>query len=214
MKEIVIIGAGNHGRVLFSLIINLNKFKILGFYDDKIKIGTTIETYNKYKYRVLGKISDIKKIKSKFSAIIGIGDNYQRNNVYKKLNKYQNIKWAKIISNNSVVYNEKSIGEGSVILNNVNIGIGGKIGKHCIVNNNSSLDHDCKVGDFTSIAPGVIIAGNVTIGNMCHIGIGAIIKNNLKIYDNTIVGSSSFVNSNCKKNSVYIGVPAKFVKSR
>ena len=43
---------------------------------------------------------------------------------------------------------------------------------------------------------------------------GSLIKNNLKILDNTIIGSGSFVNKDCKKNSIYLGSPAKKISTR
>ena len=36
----------------------------------------------------------------------------------------------------------------------------------------------------------------------------------IKIGENTVIGGHSFVNKDCKKNSIYFGVPAKKIRKR
>ena len=59
MNEIVIVGAGAFGREVVWLIERINKvnnqWKIKGFIDDNIAIGTKVENYS-----VIGKVSDLK----------------------------------------------------------------------------------------------------------------------------------------------------------
>ena len=83
-------------------------------------------------------------------------------------------------------------------------------------------------------ALGIVISRMVTLGNNCkiyqHVTIGAgregypTIGNNVVIYsncticgkitigDNVIIGANSFVNKNIPSNTVYGGVPAKYIK--
>ena len=214
MKNIIIIGSGGQSRVIFSILIDQNLFNIAGFCDDDRETGTVIESYGNKKYKVICNTAQLKTNKKKLYAVLGIGDNYQRYKIYSKLNKLNNIKWQKIISKKANVFDKSKVGEGTVIFNNVNIGIGSTIGSHCIINNNCSVDHDCIISDFSSLAPGVITGGGVVINKNCHIGIGTSIKNGIEIQSNTVVGSGSFVNKNCKKNSLYFGIPAKYIKKR
>ncbi len=37
MKKILILGSGSHSKVIFSEIINLKKYKIIGFIDENKK---------------------------------------------------------------------------------------------------------------------------------------------------------------------------------
>ena len=67
---------------------------------------------------------------------------------------------------------------------------------------------------FSSTGPGAITGGNVKLKNFSHLGIGCVVKNNIVINENVICGGKSYVNKSCKKNSVYFGVPSKFIKSR
>lgn len=214
MKRILILGSGSHSKVIFSEIISLKKYKIVGFIDEKKKKNTKILNYRKKDYKILGKITDLKKINFD-CAVIGVGDNTTRKEIMHRaeINK-RNIKWEKIISINAKISINVKIGNGTVIISGSNINFGTKIGSHCLINSCSSIDHDNTFGDFSSTGPGVITGGNVSIGQYCHLGIGSKIKNNILIDKKTIIGGNSFVNKNCKNNSIYFGVPAKFVKKR
>ena len=45
MKKIIIFGTGDHARVIFSEIIQLKNFKVLGFSDNLLKKGKIIEIF-------------------------------------------------------------------------------------------------------------------------------------------------------------------------
>ena len=214
MKKILIFGSGSHSKVVFSEIINLKKYKVIGFIDEDKKINKKIINYKKKDYKILGKIRDIKKIKFD-CAVIGVGDNSIRKKIKDKAEIVKrNIKWEKIISKNAKVSINVKIGNGTVIISGSNINVGAIIGAHCLINSCSSIDHDNILQDFSSTGPGVVTGGNVSIGKYSHLGIGSKIKNNVVIDANTIIGGNSFVNKNCKNNSIYFGVPAKFIKKR
>ena len=214
MKKILILGSGSHSKVIFSEIINLKKYKIIGFIDENKKKNKKIISYKKKDYKILGKISDLKKLNFD-CAVIGVGDNSIRKKIVDKAETIKrNIKWERIISINAKISINVKIGSGSVIISGSNINVGTTIGSHCLINSCSSIDHDNTFSDFSSTGPGVITGGNVTIGKYSHLGIGSKIKNNITIDMKTIIGGNSFVNKNCKNNSIYFGVPAKFVKTR
>ena len=214
MKKIIIFGGGVHSKVVFSEVIQLRKFSILGFIDDFIRKGKIIETHKSKVYKNLGKIKDLKKFKN-VNGIIGIGTNYIRKKIVEEINTLiKNFKWATVISENSIINGKVSIGDGSVIISNSVINTGTIIGNHCLINTSSSIDHDNKFDDFSSTGPSVTTGGNVCVGEMSYLGIGSIIKHQINIGKNTIVGGNSFVNKNCEDNSVYYGVPSKKIRTR
>ena len=214
MKKIIIFGTGVHSKVVFSEIIQLRKFSILGFIDDFIEKGEIIETHKRKKYKNLGKIKDLKKFKN-VSGIIGIGTNYVRKKIFEEINTLiKNFKWATVISKNSIINGKVTIGDGSVIVSNSVINTGTIIGNHCLINTSSSIDHDNKFDDFSSTGPSVTTGGNVSVGEMSYLGIGSTIKHQINIGKNTIIGGNSFVNKNCEDNSVYYGVPSKKIRTR
>lgn len=213
MKNIVIFGSGGHAKVIFSEILkHKNKYNFLGFVDSSKRKGQSVIKINKKSYKVVS----IKYIKTKnLYGVIGIGDNYLRHKVYKKIIKQlANLKWETIISKDSIISPNIEIGSGSVILGNSFIGTGSRIKEHCIINSSNSIDHDNFFENFSSTGPGVITGGNVKVDNYSHLGIGCVVKNNISIKENVICGGKSYININCKKNSIYIGTPCKFKKNR
>ncbi len=205
MKKFVIIGSGNHARVIASELLKKKKF--LGFVDNKkTKIS---EQFKKY---YLGNIEFFKlKKSSQYQVIIGIGRGDLRSKIVKKINRKKiKINWGIFISDKALVMPNVKIGEGSVVLKGCIINNNCELGKHCHLNTRTILDHDNILSDYTGTGPGVITGGNVKVGFESFIGIGSIIKNNIKIDTQTVIGSGSVVVKNTKKKSIYFGNPAKF----
>ena len=216
MKNLLIFGSGDHSKVILSEALKLkHKYNILGFCCDKNKIGKTIFKKGKKKYYVVCNFRNFKeKLRIKnFYGIIGIADNFVRKKIFVNLKKFK-IKWESIISIDSKINTNVKIGKGSFVASNSFINTGTIIKEHCIINTSSSLDHDNLFKNFSSTAPGVITGGNVKVEESSHLGVGAKIQNNILIEKNTIIGSGSLVVTNCKKDSVYFGSPAKFIRKK
>ncbi len=209
--KILIIGAGGHAKVIVDIIKKENKFEILGFLDNSLKKGKKI-----LGYEVLGNEDDINLLMSKqnvFGGIIAIGDNYSRSLLAKKIKKLcKEFKFINCIHPMSSIAFDVTLGEGNVVMAGATINTSSKIGNHCILNTNSSIDHDNNLQNFSSLAPNSVTGGNVIVGKFSAIGIGATIQQNISIADNCIVGASSLVNKNTKSDSVYYGVPARFIR--
>jgi sugar O-acyltransferase (sialic acid O-acetyltransferase NeuD family) len=210
--NILIFGSGSHAKVIFSEIVNYNKYNIIGFVDERKKSKTLIIKYKNKKYYTIGKIS--KNVKRKdVRGIIGVGSNFIRKKIYKNIILINKIfKFENVISKNAIINANVSIKEGSFIASGVVINQGTNIGKHCIINTSSSIDHDNTFEDFSSVAPGVITGGNVIVRKNSSIGIGSIIKHQVEIKQNTVIGGNSFVTKNCDANFLYFGSPAKKIK--
>ena len=77
MKKIIIFGTGSHAKVIFSEIVQLKNFKVLGFSDSISKKGKIIEIFKNKEYQNLGNLNHIKKYKNIY-GIIGVGHNFLR----------------------------------------------------------------------------------------------------------------------------------------
>jgi sugar O-acyltransferase (sialic acid O-acetyltransferase NeuD family) len=149
-------------------------------------------------YYILG----VNSPSSKYKVYSFFKDNYHIN-----INNYTNI-----LANNINLPTKYIIGKGCVINFGVTIGPFTQLGNFVTVNRNSSIGHHNVIGDFVTISPGVNIAGNCKIGCNTLIGIGATIINNITIGENVIIGAGSVVTKDVPSNTVYYGVPAKFIK--
>lgn len=202
-KNVVIIGAGGHAKVIADIITKSND-NVIGFLDDNLDIQNKTIYLNK---TVLGTTKDIDKYKE-YYFIIGIGNNNIRENI---ANSYD-LKWYTAIHPNAIIANEVSIEEGSVVMAGSIINTGTKIGKHCIINTKSSLDHDNIIENYVHISPGATLAGTVHIKEKTWICAGATIINNITIAKNNIIGAGSVVIKDInEENGTYVGVPARRV---
>ena len=209
MKNLIIFGSGDLAKIVFYEVIQKKDFKLLGFINESKKENSIVIQYKGQKYNTL----NLDKINGEVNGIIAISDNHRRRECYKKtIKKNKKIKWAKIISENSFIGKETSVGKGSIILQNSVINHGSKIGDHCIINTSNSIDHDNIFHDFSSTGPGVITAGGVKVGKLSFLGIGAKVKQYINLGQNVIVGGNSFVNKDCKPNNVYYGNPIKLIR--
>ena len=105
------------------------------------------------------------------------------------------------------------MGEGNAVMAGAIINTDTEIGSHCIFNTNCSVDHDNRIANFASIAPNAVTGGSVMVGEFSAIGIGATVKHNVSVGYNCIIGASSLINKDTKSNSVYYGIPAKFIRN-
>jgi sugar O-acyltransferase (sialic acid O-acetyltransferase NeuD family) len=210
--KIIIIGAGGHSKVIVDIIQNEQKYEIAGFIDNNLPTGHKV-----LDYKVLGKKEEINTLINKheiFGGIIAIGDNFIRSNVEKKIKQLCNeFKFINCIHPKSNIAFNVVMGQGNVVMAGATINTSSEISNHCIFNTNCSIDHDNRIANFASIAPNAVTGGNVEVGEFSAIGIGATVKHSVSIGYNCIVGASSLVNKDTKSNSVYYGIPAKFIRN-
>jgi sugar O-acyltransferase (sialic acid O-acetyltransferase NeuD family) len=210
--KVIIIGAGGHSKVIVDIIQNEQKYEIAGFIDNNLPMGHKI-----LDYKVLGKEDEINTLINKheiFGGIIAIGDNFIRSNVEKKIKQLCNeFKFINCIHPKSNIAFNVVMGEGNVVMAGATINTSSEISNHCIFNTNCSIDHDNRIANFASIAPNAVTGGNVEVGELSAIGIGATVNHNVSIGYNCIIGASSLVNKDAKSNSVYYGIPAKFIRN-
>lgn len=202
-KEVIIIGASGHGKVIAD-IIQLNGNIVKGFLDDNEKIqGKSIVGFP-----VLGKTEDYVKYPD-CEFVIAIGDA----DIRKRLADSLDVKWHTAVHPKATVSKlDTSIGEGTVIMANAVVNPSSRIGRHCIINTGAVVEHDNVLGDFVHISPNATLAGAVTVGKMTHIGVGAAVKQVISITSDCIIGAGTVVIKDITESGTYVGVPARKIK--
>lgn len=147
--------------------------------------------------------------------LIGIGENSLRKRIAELLlTEIPELTIHTCIDPSSVVFSSALVEQGSVIMPGTVIAANAKIGKHCIVNTNSSIDHDSRMNDFSSVGPNSSMSGRATLGSLSHLGVGANVIQGLSVGHNSVVGAGGIVTQDIGSNSVFMGVPAKFIRAR
>lgn len=199
MKNVVIIGAGGHAKVIAD-IVECSGDSVLGFLDGFTSATTFLGK------PILGKDTDFKKYID-YDFIVAIGDPNARERI---VNSMDGAKWYTAIHPKSIISSiETSIGEGSVIMANAVINPCAQIGKHCIINTSAVVEHDNQIEDYVHISVGTKLAGTVHVGKRTWVGVGACVRNGIKICNDCMIGAGTVVVKDIDLPGTYIGVPAK-----
>ncbi len=205
-------GASGFGREVMPIARQLlevnqtNKNAELVFVDDSPESNQinghqilTFEQFNTY------------PAKSKYLAI-AIANSKVREMLFDKIKNNGIHHWS-ITALQSMLMDDCSVGENSILCPFVTLTSNIKIGKSFQANIYSYVAHDCVIGDFVTFAPSVKCNGNVEISDHAYIGTGAIIKQGkpgrpLKIGRGAIIGAGAVVTKNVPEGVTVIGNPA------
>jgi sugar O-acyltransferase (sialic acid O-acetyltransferase NeuD family) len=197
--EMIIYGAGGHGRVILDCLLSLGDNIPLIFDDDPEKISLMgIEVHNHYS----GIMHQHDKI------IIAIGDNILRKMISEKTEHRP----GSVAHGSAIISPFAQIGEGSVVLQGAIVQAGAVIGSHVIVNTGARIDHDCKIGDYSHIGPGAVLCGGVKIEEGVLVGAGAVVKPYIEIGSWATLGAGAVVVKNVIRQAIMAGNPAKALR--
>lgn len=199
MKQLVIIGASGHGKVVADIARRNEYDKILFLDDDE-----SLEYCDSYP--IVGKCTEFINFDCDFIVAIGNAETRQRIHGWLEANGKAVVP---LIHPSAVIGENVNIGIGTVVMAGAVINPGTQIGKGCIINTCSSVDHDCVLGDFVHVAVGAHMAGSCTIGERTWIGAGSTVSNNINICADCMIGAGAVVIRDIEKPGTYIGIPAK-----
>lgn len=158
--NLLILGAGSHGRDVMEIAESLRIFNKIRFLDDHVQ--------GEY---IIGKCKDAMKFRGEYPcAFIAIGDNEKRRK-YAKFLKERNFLIPKLISPLAIVSPNADIGEGTVVHPQGTVGEA-KIGKHCIIASNSTISSEVVMGDYSRADSGSIVPKGMKVpeGTLLEIG--------------------------------------------
>ena len=205
-KNLLILGAGGHGKVVADTALGTGQWQQIAFLDDKDGLHKVMGI------PVIGKPIDFKSLKKDYKyAFVAVGNNKLRLEWIERLSN-AGFKIPTIIHPVSFVSRTSSIGEGTVVMAGAIINASTNIGRGCIINTSSSVDHDCNLEDGVHISPGVHVGGTVSIGKCTWVCIGSSIANNTVIGKNAIIAAGASVIQNVPDNVMVAGVPAVLKK--
>lgn len=210
-RNIIIIGASGHAKIIIDIIEQLGYYHIVGLIDSFKPKGSFI-----FEYEILGSENDIPKLSEIYNfntGIIAIGDNWTRKKIHKKIIKIApSFEFISAIHPKSVIGKNVKIGQGTVIMAGAIVNSDAKIEDFCIINTKASLGHDGYLGKYASLAPNVTIGGNVAIGAFTAISLSASVIQNIHIGKHSIIGACALINRKVGDYKMVYGVPGKVIK--
>lgn len=208
-KPVIIIGAGDHAKVLLDILLEQD-VTVIGLTDKSISKGTCI-----YGVPVIGDDSEILKYKTDeielVNGIGSVGNTSIRQKVFSSL-KEKGYFFRSVIHEASIVSKRAKLGEGVQLLAGTIVNTEAEIGDNTIINTKTSIDHGCVIGKHCHIAPGCSFSGCVKVGDCTHIGTGTSSIQGINIGKNVLIGAGSVVINDISDNEKAFGVPARVRK--
>lgn len=213
MSKVVIgvYGGGGFGREVMPLVLKQYK----SAFDDAafvfIDDGADISELNGHPVMVYEKFKNI-NCDDKF-VVFAIANSAVRELLDVKCKK-DGIGVLSVLADNTVVLDQVSLGEGSILCHFTMLSSNIRIGKQFHANFYSYVAHDCVIGDYVTFAPNVHCNGNVHIHDHAYIGSGAIIKQGtpakpLVIGKGAVVGMGAVVTKEVPPGVTVVGNPAR-----
>lgn len=214
MTQVVIIGAGGHGREVAEILRHQAQrgadIQLLGFIDEQPRLhGHSIDGL-----MVLGDWSWFDTRSGADVAVICAVGTPQicRRLVHKA--QARGLRFINAISPLAHVSSGARLGQGIVVFPRVVISTGVYLGNHCILNMAVTVSHDTSVGAYSNLNPGAHLAGDVKIGVGCYVGMGTNVIQQRSIGSWTIVGAGAAVVHDLPGNVTAVGIPAQVIKTR
>ncbi len=214
-EKILLVGAGQHARVVLYNIQEQNKYDVIGILDknlDKAKEEKFFEgisildiDYSKV---------DLKELKEKLGTdkfFISFGNMKYRKKVWEL---FKNSGWnsVNIIHPNAVISKNAKLGEGILIECGCLITPNPIIGDNVVVNTGSQVNHDNIIENHVYIASGVVLSGGVKIGENTLLDDGVIVTLGREVGKNSLIGAGAVITKNLEDNIVAYGNPAKVIR--
>lgn len=207
MEKIVVIGAGEGGRIVSQLVREQNDFEILGFIDDDESLQGKIVNG----YKVIGMNADLKRFCGN-GFVVAVGVNMKKRKVLFERAVDARLRPINVIHKTAVIDRSAKIGKGTIILANCVINPFATVGKNVFIFTGTIIEHDAIIGNNVYFSTGVNLGGGVKIGNNTFLGINSCTVKGITIGSNVIVGAGSVVLKNVPDHTVVAGVPAKVLR--
>lgn len=208
--QVVILGAGGHGKVVLDIVRSAGQLDPVGFLDaDPALTGSEVAGLP-----VLGTINFLPRLKSQgiSTCIVAIGDNLARQR-YMTLLRDQGLELGNAIHPSAYVASTAELGVNVVVAPHAAVITESHVGDGTIVNTSAVIEHECRVGSCVHLAPGAIIAGRARVEDGVFIGMGAKIIQCRTIGKWAVIGAGAVVLEDIPPRATAVGVPAKVIKT-
>jgi UDP-perosamine 4-acetyltransferase len=207
--DVVLIGAGGHGRVVLDILRAAEVYRPVGFLDaDPQLTGQKVGGLP-----VLGQLNFLPKLKAQKvkGVIISIGDNHPRRQYFRKISDL-GFDIVNAIHPSSHISATAQLGRNVVVAAGAVISTEARIGNSVIVNTSAVVDHECRIGEAVHICPSATLAGRVTVGDETFIGMGCNIIQCLRIGSQAVIGAGAVVLEDVAEGATVVGVPGRIVR--
>ena len=164
MSNLLILGAGGFGQMIYETAQQLGIYEKIAFLDDASKDS-----------RVIGKCMDYPALVEEYpSAVAALGNNHMR------------LKWTHdlldagfevpcILHPTAVISPSAQLGHGCFVMQRAVLNTHVRLGVGCLINSGAIVDHDSTIGDGAHIGLGSVVKANCQIASEIKVEAGQVI---------------------------------------
>jgi UDP-perosamine 4-acetyltransferase len=208
MKQLVVLGASGHAKVIIDMLQDAGEVEIVGCTSaDLADAGTSL-----LGIPVLGDDCVLPKLHAAgvSQAFVAVGDNRLRGKLMREVAAL-GFELANAISPHATISRRAKLGVGVAAMPGAIVNTSSEIGDGCIVNTGATVDHDCVLGPCVHVAPGTNLAGCVTLGEGVFLGTGARVIPKITVGPWAIVGAGAVIIEDIPGYVTAVGVPAAII---
>lgn len=187
--ELLIIGAGGHGRSVAEAASLQRYYQVQGFLDDSCEPGTCV-----LGWPVLGNVADLHLMADKVkTVIVAVGNNAVRERLLQQVLALD-LRLGTVVHPFSAVSPSAVLAPGCAVMAGAVVGTEAMLGMAAIVNASAVVDHHAVVEDFGHLGVGAVMAGGTRLGRGawmqagCALGYGVTVPAGQTLAPGTALG--------------------------
>ena len=167
-RNLLILGAGGHGRVVKETAEAMGCFHKIDFLDDSSELA-------------IGKCKDFKQYLGEYAnAFVAFGNNELRYEWTVKLTE-AGYKLTTLIHPTAYVSPSASVGEGSIVVAKAAVNANVIVDKGCIISLGALVDHDSYIGECAHINTGVVVKAGSRVERLKKVYAGMVYSGEKKV---------------------------------
>lgn len=216
MRDLVIVGAGGHGRETLDIVEAINAvqptWNMVGFIDDRYDTpgADPDELLARRDAALCGSLESAASFNADYVIAIGLSSVRQQVHARLAADGPAPMTGATLIHPEATVASDNRVGQGVLLAAGARVTTNVTLGDHVHLNVNAVVSHDSVIGDFATLSPGVLVNGNVTIEPGVFLGTGAIVTPGVTIGAGATIGAGSVVVNDIPPGVTVKGVPGRW----
>jgi UDP-perosamine 4-acetyltransferase len=209
MDDVIIAGAGGHGKVVLDVLLAARRYRPVGFIDANPSLTDSYIGG----LPILGSANALPMLRRQRirRAIVAIGDNRTRLQ-YMGILREHGFDLVNAVHPTAHVARSARLGKNVVIAPQAAVIAEARLGDGVIVNTGAVVEHECELEDGVHVCPRAALAGRVRAGRAAFIGIGAQVIQCRTVGRFAVVGAGAAVIEDVPDFATAVGVPARVIK--